>query len=144
MRNFKIAAVLALAVMLSGCATQFGQRAGAIVSAVTTTVNNPVGNTDIYRIKNAYAAALELAVQYRSYCWSAPYATLMADPVAKPVCQHRRAVVRAVQKGKANAHAAIVAAQNFVRDNPTLNAATAIGAAWTAVTDFQNAVPVAR
>lgn len=47
----------------------------------------------------------------------------MADPVSKPICQKRRAVVRAFQKARLNASAAIVAAQNFVASNPTLNAA---------------------
>jgi hypothetical protein len=64
-----------------------------------------------------------LAVEYRAYCWSKPYAVLMADPVSKPICQKRRAVVRAFQKARLNASAAIVAAQNFVASNPTLNAA---------------------
>jgi hypothetical protein len=145
MRNLRIAAALmVLTLTLGGCASLSGTKLGDLVSAVTTTITNPVGDTDLYRAKNAYAASLELAVEYRAYCWKAPYATLMADPVAKPICEHRRAVVRAFQKAKTNAHAAIVAAQNFIVANPTLNAATAISAAWQAVTDFQAAIPVAK
>jgi anaerobic selenocysteine-containing dehydrogenase len=144
MRNLRIAAAMMLVITLGGCATPLGQKLETFVSAVTTTVNNPVGETDIYRVKNAYAAALELAAEYRTYCWSKPYAVLMADPVSKPICEKRRAIVRAIQKGKGNAKAAIVTAQNFIANNPTLNAASAVSAAWQAVTDFQNAVPVAK
>lgn len=144
MRYFRFAVALMLVIALGGCATPFGQKAGGIISAITTTVNNPVGSVDIYRVDNAYAAALQLAADYRGYCWSKPYAALMADPVLQPICGKRRAVVRAFQKAQVNAKAAIVSAKNFVANNPTLNAASAVSAAWQAVTDFQNAVPVAK
>lgn len=104
---------------------------------LTQTVTNPVGTVDIYRAKNVHAAALELANKYRSYCWSKPYAQLMADPLAKPTCQNRRQVVRALQAADAKASAAIKTADRFVRENPTLNATSAITAAWKAVQDFQ-------
>lgn len=142
MRNLKIAVALMLAIMLGGCATaNLPGKLGEIVKVVTTTIENPVGEVDIYRVKNAYAAGLELAAEYRRYCWSAPYATLMADPVAKPVCERRRAVVRAMQTAKGHAKAALASAETFIRDNPTLNATSAINAAWKAVKDFQSAVP---
>ncbi len=141
MRKIYLAVAVALvALSLGGCAGT-GTKLGDLVNAATTTITNPVGTTDLYRVKNAYAAGLQVAVEYRDYCWKRPYVTLMADPAAKPVCEHRRAVVRALQKAGVNAHAAIVAAQNFIAQNPTLNAATAIAAAAQAVADFQNAVP---
>ena len=139
MRKIVIAITLALA--LAGC--QSGD-ISKFTSAVTTTINNPIGEVDIVRVKNTYAAALELVVEYRSYCWKSPYAVLMTDPVARPICQNRRAAVRAMQNGKAKAKAAIVTAQNFVANNPTLNAASAVGAAWQAVTDFQNSIPATK
>ncbi len=111
------------------------------ISAVTTTIDNPVGEVDIYRVKNTYAAALELAAEYRRYCWSQPYAVLMTDPIARPLCERRRPIVRAIQKAQFKASAAVITASNFVRDNPTINAASAISAAWKAVTDFQSAIP---
>lgn len=133
--------ICAVTLSLGGCA---GTKVGDLLQAATTTIANPVGTTDIYRVKNAYAAALELAVEYRRYCWSKPYAALMADPVSKPVCEKRRAVVRFAQVAQRNASGAVVAAENFVANNPTLNASTVVGAAWQAVTDFQKAVPLPR
>lgn len=132
----------AVALSLSGCAT--GTKLGDLIQVATTTITNPVGSTDIYRVQNAYAAGLEVVVEYRRYCWSKPYATLMADPVSKPVCEKRRAVVRAAQSARRNARAAINAAENFVANNPTLNAASAVDAAWKAVADFKNSVPISN
>lgn len=137
MKRIIVAAILSLA--LSGCAGI--EKAGQLVTTVTATIVNPVGPIDIYRVKNAYAGALELAVSYRAYCWSKPYAALMADPVSRPICERRRAVIRAAQQYRVQARAAIVSAENFIRNNPTLNAASAVSAAWQAVTDFQNAIP---
>lgn len=132
---------IAIAIPLAGCAGLGETKLGLAVKAVTTTIVNPVGTTDIYRVKNAYAAALELAVEYRRYCWSKPYAVLLADPVSKPVCANRRAAVRFAQSAQRNAGGTIAAAENFVANNPTLNASTLVAAAWQAVTDFQNAIP---
>lgn len=137
MKRFLI--LCAVALSLSGCA---GTKVGDLLQAATTTIANPIGVNDIYRVKNAYAAALELAVEYRRYCWERPYAALMADPVSKPVCQNRRAVVRFAQSSSLKARRAIRSAETFVANNPTLNAATAIDAAWRAVTEFQRAVPL--
>lgn len=141
MKRFLI--LCAVALSLSGCATS-GTKLGDLVQVATTTITNPVGATDIYRIKNAYAASLEVVVEYRRYCWSQPYAVLMADPVSKPLCERRREVVRVAQLARRNARGAIVAAENFVADNPTLNAASAIDAAWKAVADFKNSVPISQ
>jgi hypothetical protein len=124
----RVAAVILVTLALSAC----------------TTFRNPISDVDIYRVKNTYAAALELAVEYRSYCWARPYAVLMVDPIARPLCERRRPIMRAIQSAQINAGAAIVEANRFVRDNPTITAASAIDAAWTAVTNFKNAVPVVR
>jgi hypothetical protein len=50
-------------------------------------------------------------------------------------------VVRVAQAAQLKAGSAIRSADAFVRNNPTLNASNAVGAAWQAVTDFQQAVP---
>lgn len=145
MRSFRIlAASAAIALSLAGCAGLGGTPLGTALQTVTTTVINPIDTVDIYRVQNAYAAALELSVQYRRYCYSRPYAALMADPVSKPVCQNRRAAIRFAQNASHNATAAIVAAENFVANNPTLNATNVIGAAWQAVTDFQKSIPISK
>jgi len=134
----KILIVLALSLTLTGCA---GTRLGDLVSTVTTTIVNPVSAVDIYRLKNAYAATLQVAVDWRNFCWSKPYAALMADPVAKPICQHRRPWARAIVLAKAKAAVAVTDATIFVRDNPTLNATNVITAGWNALTDLKNAIP---
>lgn len=139
MRRILLSAVLALS--LAGCASMPGPL-GDAVRVLTTTIENPVTGVDIYRVKNTYAAALEVAVEYRRYCWERPYAVLMVDSVARPICERRRAVVRSMQKAKDNASAAIAAAENFVVNHPTINASIAIRAAWDAVADFKNTVPV--
>lgn len=141
----KIVAVLSLALLLVGCAgTRTTIGFGDFVKAVTTTVDNPISGVDIYRVKNTYAAAGELVVEWRRYCWSAPYATLIKDPLARPVCSGRRETLRIIQSADNKAFAAIAAADRFVAENPTLNAASAISAAWQAVTTFQSAIPAKR
>ncbi len=119
----------------------------ASLAACTTTGNvfqsipNPVTNVDIYRVKNVYAATLDLSVKWRSYCYSKPYKVILTDPIMKPVCKDRRQVVRQIQKYQPIAGTAVRKADEFVRNNPTVNAAGAIGLAWDAVTNFQRVVP---
>lgn len=120
---------------LAGCA---GTPAGNFIRVATSTVVNPVSTTDIYRANNVYAATLEIANAYRKYCWSKPYAVLMQDPIAKPVCQNRRPVVRDIQAADDKAFLAIQTATRFVRDNPTLNASSVISAMWSAVNAYQS------
>lgn len=135
----KIFAVVLIALPLAACG------AASVVDTafrtVTTTIVNPVTPVDIYRVKNAYAAADQLVIDYRSYCWNRSYAALMADTIEKPICQNRRAIVRAAQSYRQKASSAIAKAETFIRNNPTLNAATVVNAAWAAVIAFQNSVP---
>lgn len=138
MNKLILVAAIVLALALPGCA---GTKTGDLISAATTTITNPVKAVNVYQVKNAYAATLQLAVSWREYCYSKPYAALMTDPVAKPVCQSRRRVVRAVQSAQPKAASAIRTAENFVRNNPTLNATSVISAAWDAVAAFRSAVP---
>lgn len=134
---FRRLAVVLIALSLAGCAT------GGVdfFKLATASIDNPISGVDIYRVKNTYAAALELAAEYRRYCWSAPYNTLMADPVGSRICRTRRAVVRTIKRADTKASAAISAADTFVANNPTLSATALIGAAWEAVTSFQKAIP---
>lgn len=136
----RIIIIVALtAALLGGCVP-----VGQVIDATTTTVTNPVSQTNIYQVKNAYAAGLTAVVEYRNYCWARPYATLMADPFASRVCQNRRQVVRTSQAAKAKASAAIRVADDFVRNNPTGNAVSYINAAWNAVSQFQASVPTVK
>lgn len=130
---FSAAVILSLGVLLGGCPATTGN--------IFQGVANPVSNVDIYRVKNTYAATLQLAKDWRTYCWSKPYSQVVADPIMKPVCKDRRNTVRQIQKYQPIAGAAIRKADQFVITNPTVNAAAVIGLAWDAVTDFQRVVP---
>ena len=130
---FSAAVILSLGVLLGGCPATTGN--------IFQGVANPVSNVDIYRVKNTYAATLQLAKDWRAYCWSKPYSQVVADPIMKPVCRDRRNTVRQIQKYQPIAGLAIRKADQFVVANPTVNAAAVIGLAWDAVTDFQRVVP---
>ena len=141
MKQFpRIFAVAIIAALLGGCAPQLANVENFISTAATTIVN-PLRPVDMYRVKNVYAASLQLAVDYRAACWSKPYAVILTDPVMKPVCQNRRAVVRTIQSAKLKAKTAIRAADDFMLNNPTVNAGTFVTAAWAAVSSFQSAIP---
>lgn len=139
MRKIILAVALSLGVSLGGCA-----QVQKVFEVATSSITNPISQTDIYRAKNVYGATLQLVIEYRDYCWSKPYAQLMADPIAKPVCANRRQVVRQVNAYGPNAGAAIRKAEAFVRDNPTINATTALTAMWDAVNAFKSSVPAIR
>jgi hypothetical protein len=114
----KIILALALSLGLAACAN----------------VPNPISGVTLYQVKNVYAIGLQLVVDYRNYCWARPYAVLMADSVAKPLCQNRRANVRAAQKAKGVAKQAVDAAT-------AVNSGSLISAAWDAVNIFRTSVP---
>ncbi len=139
MKRILLLPVMLLSLALASCGG--GTKVGTLVDAVTTTITNPVSSLDIYRVKNTYAATLQLMSDYRSYCYSKSYAAIVADPVMKPVCAKRRSVIRSMQAAQRKAGSAVRAAETFVLQNPTLNAATAIAAAWDAVKAFQATVP---
>lgn len=129
-RIFLVPALLA-ALALSGCSggTSIFTGGGSLLGTIT----NPLGINELAAVEGAYGVALTGAVSYRRYCYSAPLAQL-----PKEVCGNRRAVVRKLQELDNKAYAAIVAARNFARDNPTISAFSVIGAARQAVADFQS------
>ena len=122
------AALLCVAVVIVACGS-------------TGSVQNPITSVDMYRVKLAYAASLQLADDYRTYCWTKTYRQILADPVMKPVCQNRRTVVRGIQKYQPIAGTAVRKADDFVAKNPVIDASSVIQLAWTAVTNFQNILP---
>jgi len=129
---------LTLSLSLAGCAGLAEKVLNLPAGVLATSISNPVAPVNIYQAKTVYAATLELANGYRDYCYSKPFAALMADPVSKPVCKSRRAIVRAMGVADDKAAAAIQTADNFVINNPTLDATSAIRAAIAAVAEFQN------
>lgn len=119
-------AVLGLSLALGACAPV------SRVADFVSVASQPVSEVNIYRVKNLYAAALQAVVEYREYCWARPYAALMADPIAKPICERRRAIVRAVQQRRPAVAAVIKSAE---LGNST------VAIAWQAVNDFSNLIP---
>lgn len=141
MKRFSLIPILcAVAIALGGCAAldPGGKSIFAGGTSIVAAITNPVAPVNIYQAKLVYADTLELANGYREYCYSKPYASLMIDPVAGPVCKSRRQVILKMQAADDKAYAAIKSADNFVKNNPTLDATSAIKAAIAAVTDFQN------
>lgn len=135
MRLFTAALITSIGLLLGGCPAT----TGGVLQSIS--IPNPVTNVDIYRVKNTYAATLQLAADWRKYCWSKSYQAILADPIARPVCKDRRATVRAIQKYQPIAGTAVRRAEAFVAANPTINPGGVIGLAWDAVTDFQRVVP---
>jgi hypothetical protein len=127
--------VFAVALSLGGCA---GTPFGDALRVATSTYNNPVRAVNIYQVKEGYAAVLEVANGWREYCYASPYALLMKDPIAGPVCRNRRSILRAIQSADTKAFAAITRAETFIRANPTINAVSVVSEAWAAVKDFQS------
>jgi hypothetical protein len=134
----KLFAVVAIALALSGCA---GTQVGDFISAATSSITNPVDTTQLYRAENVYTATLQLAADYRAYCYARPYKVLLADPVGKSLCQSRRDVIRKIQAAQLKVQAVAERARLFMQNNPTVNASTAISEVWNAVLAFQAAVP---
>ncbi len=139
-----ISTALALALVSCGPAREVAEFVGKATTSLTTTITNPLGPVDIYRVKNAYAASLQLAADYRSYCWSKSYAAIVADPISKVACENRRAIVRAMQRTSSNASGAIRVADKFIRDNPNGNAISYVSSAWDAVQSFRSSIPTVR
>lgn len=138
MRFLRIAAVMLLTISLGGCAGFAEKVLNLPAGMLATTISNPVAPVNIYQAKTVYASTLELANGYRDYCYSKPFKVLMADPISNPVCKHRRSTVRSMQAADDKAAAAIQTADDFVKNNPTLDATSAIRGALAAVTEFQN------
>lgn len=138
MKRLVLIPALILALLLPACSTP--NAFTRAISAVTTPFTNPVSPNNIYQVKLAFNISLKLANKWADYCWSKPYAQLMTDPVASQVCKNRRQTRRTLFAAAARANAAIVSAQIFIKNNPTINPIGVIDDAWKAVTDYQSLV----
>lgn len=105
----KIIIAIGLALSLGACAT----------------ITNPIGRVQLAGLESAVGTAVATFNGYKRLC---------GDRVLPPSC---RTAVIAVQDQLPRVQGALNAARGFVRDYPTLNAATAIGAAQSALSDFQ-------
>jgi uncharacterized membrane protein len=116
MKRFFIAAALACAVTLGGCAT----------------IQNPVNTTQLAQVESAYGVALSIAVAYRNL----PLCKTGNPTSLTNICAKRSVVVK-LQSADRDAQIAMVSARQFVRNNPTLSAASVIGIAQNAVATLQ-------
>jgi len=122
--------LLLVALALAGCASDKSVLQGG--TSLTATVQNPVGRKELAVVENAYGLALVAAVNYRrlGICKTGTVESF-GNPCA------RRDVVLQLQAADRKARSALIPARRFVRNNPTLNAFSAIAAAQAAVADFQ-------
>lgn len=139
MHRIRLATILvAGSFVLGGCA---GTPLGDMISIANAQIANPITATNVYQVKNGYAAALQVAADWRQYCFSMKYRAIMADPIAKPVCSSRRSVVRAIRTYGPVAGKAVQDAESFVAQHPTLDASTVISVAMQAVAKFRAVIP---
>jgi hypothetical protein len=122
----KLAALLIVGTMLSGCATT-----NPIATFITTGVVNPITNTRLASIESGYGIALSGAVAYRNR----PRCTKTALESVSNLCARRSIVVR-LQSADRQAQIALGKARAFVSDNPTLDPSSLLSAAEIAVSTF--------
>lgn len=86
---------------------------------------NPISQTQVYQLENAYGVAQSAAVAYTNL----PRCTV---GVPLNICSQHVVIVQLAQADQ-SARVALTAAENFVRSNPTLSPASVISAAQTAI-----------
>lgn len=107
--------VLALVLTLSACSGFNPLKA----------VTNPISNTSLYEAELVFDGSVKTFNELKGLC---------VKRVLPPVC---RTYVKKGQNIIANANAADKAAQNFVKNNPTLDATNVIQAFTGLVSDFK-------
>lgn len=135
MKRLLIAASCAVTLLLAGCA-----------SNPLAPITNPVSSTNLYQAKLVFASSQDLVIKYQKDCfgsqtppYAVTYAQIKADPVLNVECSRRVSRYNAMKSAENKANAAIVAADNFIRNNPTGNAVTYIQAALAAVNKYRAA-----
>lgn len=123
MKKLLVIPLMLAALALAGCANTKSIFAGG--SSITATVPTPVGKRELAAIWNTYGLVLSGARTYKRLC------------AAGTVPASCREVIVQLQGYDRKAYAALTTASNFVRDNPTISAVSALGAARQAVADFQ-------
>lgn len=108
----RIIGVLVLGFALSSCAT----------------FNNPLNRTQLLNTESAYGLALSGAVAYRGLC------------AKKQIPSTCRDIVLRMQSADRRVRVAIRDARVFIKNNPTLNAATVLIAVQNAISDFRSIV----
>jgi len=122
----RIIPIVLTALLLAACGT---------VQNVGNLLSSPATSVALYDAELGYASTQKLALRYYAYCFTNhTYAQILADPVAKPICQTRRTVWRKVQKADRYALQTITTANSVLTSS-------AVDAAVAAVKAFTGAVP---
>lgn len=103
--------IAALAASLGGC--------------VADSVKNPVSGDTLTAVEDAYGVVLSSAVGYRKLC---------EKKIIPPSC---RPVVLKLQAAAVKAQGAVIAARDFVKNNPEISPLSALLAARNAIADFK-------
>lgn len=113
MRKFFIACSM---LALAGCAS----------------ISNPVSTTEVYNLEASYGVLSSAAKAYLLL----PACPTGTNFSIQNIC-HLRSASGPIASADVKARAALTLAEKFVRDNPTISAASAISAAQAAVAAFQ-------
>jgi hypothetical protein len=116
--------VLMFAMALAGCAQ---------LTALTTSIQNPVGNNTLAGAISTYGILDSAVIAYRGL----PRCTKTDNFSATNICYKRSVLVQAQAYDKA-ANAAINNAVEFQRSNPTLDATSYVNIAIASVNTFKD------
>lgn len=115
----RVAIVLLLGLLVSGCATFF------------TSIQNPINRARLAEIESAYGAVLAVANGYRQL-YKVNRCTVTSPESATNLCA-RRSVVILLQNADRRVQISLVAARRFISANPTLDASSILDALQTSV-----------
>lgn len=142
-RKIMLAAAVASAFALSGCITADPNQKSVLQggTSITAKIANPVTSQNPYQARLSLNLGLKAANRWASYCWRRPYEQIMADPIAKPICQNRGTVRASLFAAGEKADRLIKKATDFVRANPQVSAVGLVDDAWAAVNGFRSQIP---
>jgi hypothetical protein len=118
----RILIALAVALVLPGC-------------ALFHSMSNPLNTTTLYDLEAGYYTAQQIALAYKAL----PLCKTGTQPSVSNICA-KRSVIVSIQVNARRAQAAITQLRDFVKNNPTLNAAALISATQLAISGFESAV----
>ncbi len=104
----------------------------ALALGACATIQNPINTTQLAQVESGYGIALSAAVAYLNL----PLCRTGTSASLSNICAQRSVIVK-LQAAAAKTQGAIVAARNFIKNNPTINVASAVGIAQAALNDFQ-------
>lgn len=118
----KIFLIIGLAVALGGCSFETVKNA---IAVATSSAVNPVSTTRLSQAVSAYGVTLSGMVAYRDSCNK------------KLIGRSCRDIVVKLQEADKKAQVAIIEANTFVKNNPTLNASGVIETAISSINAFK-------